>query len=283
MRLFGRRIGARTLAVGSDEILCGFLIPGGTTINNAWITGSYVGAPQITISANFYAVSAYILPVLDPDTALSYETLWDELVPKDLDVAAGAFDMDTGAADVTPFYEPGEMNFEAMMGMRATDIERYYNRVQMLTFPRQGGALWFDTTNDTWIPIDYWKSTVKKKFFVDKPSVLLFGVSNPAMDDESTTVPSTPATESHWMQLRYAKDTIVDAMKWLAGLAEAGAESPYEEAATRIADWLFETLLGEAANHFTPATFDMILQVTLDVTVEGELDVSVLSSEGGVS
>ncbi len=92
MRLFGRRIGARTLAVGSDEILCGFLIPGGTTINNAWITGSYVGAPQITISANFYAVSAYILPVLDPDTVLSYETLWDELVPKDLDVAAGAFE-----------------------------------------------------------------------------------------------------------------------------------------------------------------------------------------------
>ena len=87
-----------------------------------------------------YACEGYILPVMDPDDNSSFDTLWDQLVPKDTDTQV--INLDTEVTDTSPFYEPGEADWTALVDV-GVKPERVYHRSRLLTMANKGTSLIF--------------------------------------------------------------------------------------------------------------------------------------------
>ncbi len=187
--------------------------------------------------------------------------------------------MDVDSANANVVHEPGEASMDQIMGMQPVELELVYAREKMISFANSGRG-WINATPDTYIPTDFFNINIKKKYFVSTPSVLLMGASAPNMDDIITSTPSTPTAVGHWYQMQFIKDTLDDMFKFLVGLVEAGAETPYEEAAQRIADWLYEDVLEHDAASFATHSWTIFSKWILDATFEGSHKIGVLTSEG---
>lgn len=177
-----------------------------------------------------YGLAMYAVPILDPDAAATYDAIWDAQVPKNKIQAEGVMDLDTGAADVTPEYEPGEVNWEGVFDMERGP-RRLYRRRKTITSvsagPGPGSSAAFATH---YVPKDSVNISVKGGFRARVPTAVMLGLSNPTLDRTTGTVLTSP-TEDEWFMLRYLEDTAIDAMKFLVGRVEAGAKTPYQEAA----------------------------------------------------
>lgn len=227
-------------------------------------------------AATFYGLEGYILPLLDPDAGISFETLWDNLVPKDTDVQA--IDLDTGAADTTPFFEPGESDWAQVLdiGMRP---EKIYGRYKMLT-----GLNAHIKVKDTETPFslearhgDLVRLRVKKRYRVRQPSVVVFGIASPALDDTTANV-ETALGENELGRVKYARQMLEMAMMDLLGLTETGAETPWEEATDLLQRHLEPDVFEETATRWTSPQFSVFSDVKFDHSVVGSLSVKQLST-----
>ena len=103
MLITGRRMAHKVIASGTDEVVAWYPLPKGCTLKNVYLDVHMIGPEGLTINKScMYGLSGFVVPILDPDAETSVETLWDNLVPKDVDSASGVFDLDTGNADTTP-------------------------------------------------------------------------------------------------------------------------------------------------------------------------------------
>lgn len=280
MRLIGRTHHQTIVAPGADKVIASYPLPQDGVLNNVWLEIHVIGEEGVSfLKACMYGISGFVLPVPDPDAATPVDTLWDQLVPKDVLESSGAFDLDTGATDTTPEFEIGVPDISAIFDLQSMEPREIFRRRKLITIASSAiGFEKVDSSVDLFTPVDLVKTQVRKNVRVGMPSMVLFGFSSPATTNTTATAITIPS-ETQWMLLQFLEVALENAFMWVAGLIETGAETPYEESSQFIAD-LVETLVFEAtAGSWHPTTWTIFTEATFDITVPGLIDIQTLSSE----
>lgn len=278
MRIYGRKLGQVSVTNGTDKVVFDYPLPAGCLMRDLWVQMSMMATVQIDLlHASLYGVAGFVVPVVDPDAQLNVDTLWDNRVPKDVAESAGAFDLDTAAADVTPEFEVGEPDWGGVFGVAGNRPLEFFRRRRMITFP--GAPLGhLEGTPDKYRPTDLWSTHVKRNIRADQHSHIMLGLSAPTMDVTTTTVPVT-ISETEWTMMTYMETVLEDAMKQLMGLIESGAETPYEEAAAFVARLIEKVAFEETAASFQPTDWIAFTKATIGVDVPGKIAIGALTSE----
>ena len=80
----------------------------------------------------------------------------------------------------------------------------------------------------------------------------------------------TTYDDEKWlMQLKYMEVVLEQAWMWLVGLVETGAETPWEDAANMIGDFLEPNVNEETAGDFKAVTWQTFSKMTFEITVPG--------------
>lgn len=264
------------VAVGQDQVLFGISLPSDCVLNGLTAEVHVLG--QNVIAATFavmYGIEGYILPVLDPDSAPSFNTIWDTLVPKDNDT--DTIDLDTGASDTSTMFEPGEMALEEVMDL-GLQPERIYNLQRLKTIAN--GALRQEEAGVLeWVTADIHKIRIGKRYRVKEPSVVLFGLGNADLSD-TTAALAAALSEAEWPRVKYMETVLEQALMKHMGLVEAGAETPWEEAASLLRSYLEPDVYEEDAAAWQADVFRVFSNVTFDVSVPGQMDKIQLGTGG---
>lgn len=278
VRMFSRRSSEIVIGTNSDEVMFGVSLPGQTALHGAsGIVGINNVATSLLNVGHRYAMEGWLLPIEDPDGAISFDSLWDQFVPKDTD--ADDMDLDTDALDTTPFYEPGEIDWQALtkIGFQPT---RVFARSKMMTFGLAPTG--FNITSSDvlqWVAQDRFPLRLKKKggYFIERPMALVFAIASPNLDDTIATVEAA-LLESEWSQVRFIKATMQRALMQLLGVIEATAETPWVEAAALLQKVLEPNVFEQTANFWTVASWRATGELMVDYSVEGELTMGQMTS-----
>lgn len=276
--MLAKRKASRPIAIGTDLIMFGVSLPSGSVLHDVKVDlRMSSGLLQASGTLLMYAVEGWLLPVLDPDAAQNLDTMWDSLVPKDTDVEV--VDLDTGAADATPFFEPGEPDFSNLfdVGLRPERIY-HYNRLLSIS----DGAMAIFQDNQTpfsavWVAGDQRTIRVRKGYRISQPTVLCFGVASPSLDDTDSTIP-TALAEEKWGQLKYIGHVLERALLHVFGVIEAGAETPWEEATALLKEILEPDVFETVATIWGAVSWNAAVDVKVDFSVEGRLGQVMLTS-----
>lgn len=276
IRMFRRETVQVDVGVGLDEVILATPLPSGSRLNGHKSTWHIEATAAATMNTVFmYMMEAWILPVLDPDSAALLTAIWDTLVPKDTDVQV--LDLDTASADTAPFFEPGEADFSALfeVGLRP---ERIYQKRKMVSFASNPLGLHI-LANDTtkWWTMDTFECVIKKNYAINQPSVLLFGFASPALDDTTSTGRTIP-TENQWSRIKYIAHVLQQAQMDLLGLTEAGSETPWEEATDLLQLHTEPDVFEQNAGAFVGATWRVVADSITDHSVVGELGKTTIST-----
>lgn len=272
LRMFARRMSHVLVSGNADQVLFGVSLPSESLVHDVRVKVKMVGTSKTREQFNclMYGVEGWILPVHDPDSGSTYEALWDSLVPKDS--AVETLDLDTGAADVTPFYEPGEVDLSDLfdVGLRP---ERLYHRHKMLTIGN--GAVFMYQDNQTpfnllWVAGDEFVIQIRRRLAVRKPSVLVFAMASPNLN-ATTAVVDAILGEAEWGQVKYMSHILERAMLHVLGVVESGAETPWEEATALLVKQLDPDLYEETAGRFQSENFDVFTEAMVDMSVVGDI------------
>lgn len=280
MLITGRRMAHKVIASGTDEVVAWYPLPKGCTLKNVYLDVHMIGPEGLTINKScMYGLSGFVVPILDPDAETSVETLWDNLVPKDVDSASGVFDLDTGNADTTPEYEIGTADWTGVFGVAGNEPLEIFRRRRLITLASNPiGFTRIDAASDEFIPTDRFSTKVKRNVKAQRHSYILFGVSSPDTLQTTATI-KTSLAETEWPMMTFMEDLLVDASKYFMGLIEAGAETPYVEIATFVAELLEATPHEETASAYNPVTWNTFCNATFQVDVPGRIAIGSLSSE----
>ena len=78
-----------------DEVISHVPLPPGGAYNAIHMQNHILGAEDADASDILaYGISGFVVPVIDVDAALNLDTMWDNLIPKDVEVSSGVFDRD---------------------------------------------------------------------------------------------------------------------------------------------------------------------------------------------
>lgn len=270
-RMVARRTFVTTTAIGVDTVFTGMSLPKNTAVHRIKARVSVVDDAIIPVAnARPYAVEGWVLPITDPDGGASLDTIFDQLVPKDTD--ATVLDLDTGATDTTPFYEPGEIDLSALIpiGVRP---KRIFKRIRMLTAADGSLAVWQDTVTPflaKWIAGEAFDIDIRKGFRVMQPSIVVFALASPAGDDTSASGP-THLAENEWGQIQYVDHVLQRAMLHLLGVTESGAETPWEEAIAVLSKHLDPDVYESVAGLLGAGSWTAHGNMLIDHSVDGEM------------
>ncbi len=188
--------------------------------------------------------------------------------------------MDTSGADTAPFYEAGQGSPNQVGGMGNQEPkDRIYRRRQIISFVTSPRGF-LDGTPDTYVPGDAFHLSAKKGWSADYWSVAAVAIGLPFMSEVTTTVPTLPGTEARWLQNKYIEVVLEQAWMEMSGLIEAGAETPWEDAAAFIEDILEPTVIETTAARLQGTTMQALAQLTWDISVPGRRKFNVLSAAG---
>lgn len=252
-------------------------VPPGGKLNNVWLETHVIGAEGVIFTHGvMYGMSGFMVPLGDADLADSVEDLWDLNVPKDINLAAGVWDMDEATADATPEFEIGTPDPHALLDMNPGEVMEIFNRRRLLTLAKGGYFKDVLAAADEVITTDFFRTHLKRTIRVNEPTMVLFGVSSPDLLQTTTVVPVAP-TEIQWVLLRFLEVALENAFMSIIGLTEAGAESPYEESMAFIASLIEETVFEETAASYQSQSWRVFCHATFDITVPGTVEVGVVS------
>ncbi len=276
MRLFPHVTAQTIIAAGADGVINAIAIPGQSKLHRVWMDFALVAnSAQGILTASMYGLTAYIIPVLDPDATQTPDAMWDLQIPKDDAIGSDVIDMDNlDTADTTPELEPGDPSLEEMFNVGSRP-ERIFERTEVISFGKQSAGFEVGTP-DTFVPRDAWKSKISRAYQVEFPSVLAFGLSAPVTTGTNTTF-FVPNTNEEWLQLRFMADTAKDAWKQAVGLTEAGAETPYVEAGILMGEYL-ERFVEQTAAAWSAQGYTVFTDFRYEIEVEGELSIHSLSA-----
>lgn len=277
LRLIARRMGYISVNAGSDKVLFGITLPSDSVVHSLRAKIQLVANTDVLRGvATMNALEGWVLPLLDPDAGAALNTIWDQLVPKDSDVLT--LDLDTGAVDTSPFFEPGEVELSAMfdVGLRP---RRVYHRHRLHTL---NGAIFSYQDNQASFLVKYtagdrFEVNLKQNIRVSQPSVLVFAVASPQMDDTDASAPNA-LSEAELPQVKYFGDMLKRAMLDVLGVVEAGAETPWEEASALMVKHLDPDVYEETAGAIEAMTWNCWFEVTIDHSVEGTLNIGTVST-----
>lgn len=281
-RIFRNSMWAANVGGNTDSVLMDCPVPAECTQHNVWGELHVVNQeadPADWDEASLYALEGWVIPVPDPDTALDLQTLWDRFVPKDADVASGAFDLDPATAVVGSFYELGEPNLDALMDMSNLRSEhQWYSMKKMLSWANNRVGL-VAGTPDTSIVADVHKVRSRKSIHAEYMSWSLLAMASPTAGDVDASR-STYASEALWMQTKYMDVVLEQAWMELVGLTETGAETPWTDAALAVQDLVEpEPVFVTGANtaQFSPRSYHAYCHSTFELEVPGRRQVAVIS------
>lgn len=283
LKLVGRKMSQVICVAATDRVVGAYPLPQGGVLSQIDLGMKLVGpvgeALAIT-KAVMYGVDIYIVPVIDPDATLTYELAWDRFVPKD-EVAGTNIDIDTTAADVSPVFEQGGIDINAVFNMTGLAPRRIFRRRKLVGFgdgvPTVGAA-----AADTWNPSDVFQTVIKQRVRVNQPSYVLIGLSSPALTVTSTSIWVPPTGEQEWAMLQYMQTFLERAFIGSLGFVETGAETPYVETELYIERMLEDVIFEETADAFHPINWVAHTQSTFQISVPGELQQrGVLTSDNG--
>ena len=276
IRIFPRRRAEIRITSGLDRVMFGISLPSDCRLNGLTATVHLVGeAPLTNLQAAMYGVEGYILPILDPDSSPTFDTVWDTLVPKDNDT--DTIDLDTASADSQSFFEPGEMAMAEVMDV-GLQPERIYNMQRMKSFADAPFKQEISSVLE-WVLTDTLKIRVRKRYAVRQPSVVAFGIAMPAMDDTTATVISALA-ENEWPRVKYIGTVLEQALMKHFGLVETGAETPWEDAAILLRKYLEPDVHEEDSAAWASPPTRVFCNVTFDVSVPGTMEQISIGSGG---
>lgn len=270
-RMTLRRMFQVQVPPGADTVFLGITLPSGSRIDGINMRCSLVGVTVLGLmDAVAYAVEGWILPLPDPDAAPSLSTLWDQMVPKDTD--AETLDLDQATADATPFWEPGELDPLSIfnIGLRP---ERVFARRRLLTINEAGVHVFQDNQSPfdpVWFAGDRFKFNTRRKLRVHAPSVMVFALGVPNLDDTSAA-DLTALTEAQIAQVQYMEHVIERAFMHQLGLTEAGAETPWEEASALIKAHVDPDVFELNANTFKTVSWNLFGDATIGHSVPGRI------------
>lgn len=277
-RIIGRRLSQILVPAGGDQVAVHYPMPSSSRMNSVklnqhlmWVSGTIS-----ILHAVLYGVDGFVIPMIDGDSAINIDTMWDNQVPKDVDQSAGAFDLDTGTTDTSPAFEVGELDLNSLFNLTTLEPKEVFRRRGMVTYAKSPTG--YDRAGEDYHPIETYSTTIGKKVGTPFPAIWMLGLSSPSLDDTTATVPTAP-TEVQWGQLQYLTMTLRQAFIDILGLVEAGAETPWAEAAAFIAQLLESAAFEESAAHFSSGSIMCYTQATFDMTVPGDMDNMVLTSE----
>lgn len=278
IRVFRHTLSQMLVNAASDQVLSGAQIPSEGKLNNVFGDVHAVATvPLPTIKSALYGCDGRVLLHQTPDDGATYNTLWDANVPKDVDVSSGAIDLNV-SANAASFFEPGEPDVHAIADMAIADDDKlFYKRRQMVSFASAPRGFVSETPDSYW-PADHFKVRSGKSIFVDYWSLAAVAFASPAMDDVTTTVFTTFGDESALMQLKYLEMTLEQAWIQLVGLTETGAETPWEDAANMIGDYLEPTVVEITAGDFSASQWQVMSKFTWDVSVPGRKEIRVITA-----
>lgn len=280
-RLFRHTLVHKLVSVGADSVIGGCDLPSESSLNNVWGQISLQGSGVVSVRrATMYKAVGRVVPNTDLDTAQTYDAIWDQTVPKDADFSSSAIDLNE-SANAASFFEPGEPNWAALADLSvADDDKKFFSRRKLLTFVNSPRGF-LDGTPDTYFPGDFFTVKASKRIPVEYGHVALFAVGLPAFDDVTTTALSTLDDESRVLQLKYIEVVLEQAWMGMVGLTETGAETPWEDAANMIGDFLEPTVSEETAAQFdSSSAWDCYADMTWDITVPGRKTGHTLSVAG---
>lgn len=259
----------RLVAGNTDEVIGGMPIPRNGVLANVW------GDVHVIATTNrdrdlamVYACAGYVVPYFDDTKSLSYDSLWDQKIPKDdqVIVTAGAVDLDMQpeAADATPFSDPGIANVNRLYDV-GNVAERIYKRERILTIASRGLFEPVASSEvDLWMPTDHFNIRIKKNYRVTTSAYVLFALSAPDISNEETANETTLDASQEAM-LENLELAIELAMPSIVGLTEAGAESPFFLLAQLI-ELLVEPIVeSETADSFVGGAYNVFTRFTYEV------------------
>lgn len=282
LRLFRHQLGQVQVPVGDDEVVASMPIPSECVQNNVWGKVHVItDGDEFITDATLYGVDGFLITIPDPDTADSVDDLWDRVIDKDDDLTAGAVDLDETASDSDNLYEAGEPSVGAILDMHLyNDDNHWFKRRGMMTFANSPtGFNWITGGLSTFTPRDFFKVRSRKRIFTEYMSMSLLGVSVPTVVT-TATIPNSPANPAQWMQEKFIEVMLEQAWMSLIGLTEAGATTPWQNAATLIQEIVEPDVYEDTTGAFQTATgLNVFAEVTWDVSVPGRREVKVLTGE----
>jgi len=280
-RLFRHTLTHRIGTHGLDTVLGGCEVPGDGKLNNVHGQVSLQTAVGLSVRhATMYRCTGRVLPVDDLRDSTAFQDIWDETVPKDSDFASGIIDLDEGA-NTTTFFEPGEPNWAQLADMQVMNPENlWYNKRKLLTFVNSPRGF-IDGAPDTAHMGDFFQVRSGKRISAEFRSAAILAVGLPAFDDVTTNEMATLNGDAAQLQLKYIEVVLEQAWMALVGLTEAGAESPWEDAANMIGDFLEPTVEEETAGSYNAtSSWDMYADMTWDISVPGRKSFGAISVQG---
>lgn len=278
-RLIAHRYEHTIVQDGTDRVLFGLTLPSESRINNIKATVSIKTLDSVLAeSVGMYELAGYILPLPDVDAAPQYENLWDQLVPKQED--DDTIEMDSGSADTNPAFEPGEESLEELFSV-GFQPEQIYKRRGIVSQDSPFSTAFFSTTSQ-FLFHERVKVNVSKNYFIEQPSVLVFGLSAPtfAHQKDKAAAPLTALTGVQIAQLKYMTGVLERAFYDTLGLTEAGAETPFEEATALLKIHLEPLVTTDGTNENIWSNEDYTVHVIamIDHSVPGNFDMGTVSA-----
>ena len=246
--------------------------------NNVWGEAHLVVDESETADvkeAGIFQGSGWVVPVTDPDTATDLNTLWDQLVPKDADVSSGGFDLDTATAVTSSFADGGEVNLDRLMDMSNLDDDKHYYRSRKMVSFANSPWGYQAGTPDQYYPAQVMPIRSKKNVSADMMSQSLVAFTTLHLTDIDASR-STYSSEKYWMQNKYVDVVLEQAWQYLVGLVEAGAETPWEDAATTI-QAIVEPEPVDTGTRLVSWATNITAWATFDITVPGRREVKIVS------
>jgi len=276
MRVIARTIGSQTVGAGTDRVLVGMPLPkGGKFISVSGEIHMIGEESQDTSKFMAYGLSGQMVPVLDPQVSITYNALWDNVIVKASDPVAVAgqtnFDWDWDALTTAPEIEPGEMDIDALLGMTEGQKEFLPASLEFVSWAksRQGGFIL--GTPDVFLPSDFKTFRSRRTLVAEEPSMLLIGVSSPSLDEvEVIGAQLSPSSVGQWYMLQNMEETLRDMGKAQAGIIEAGAESPYENATTLIRQLIAKDMLDETTTQYNGQSWQAMISCTWLIDLPGD-------------
>lgn len=276
MLIIAQAIGAQTIGGNVDRVMVGVPMPKGAKLLSVSGEVHMIGEEdQPTNQFMAWGMSGVVVPVPDPDTAIVFGALWDNVIVKSADpttvAATSLLDWDWDTADTSVQIEPGEMNINDVLGMTEDQKEFLPPRLSWVSWAksRQGGFV--AGTPDDFLPSDFKTFRSQKKITADTASVAMIALSSPLLDETLLLAAHlTPPNEGAWYQLANMTDTLRDFAKINAGLVEAGAESPYANATSRIQDLIARDMLDESSTLYNSMSWTGLLTATFFMDFPGD-------------
>jgi len=284
MRVFRRSIVGRDVPAGEDMVLGFCPIPAGGRLVRTWGRLHMIGPEGLDfVSVAGFGFSGQVLPILDPDTTMFVDNVWDQIVTKAVDPTVAAatvgaeFDWDDN--DTRPELEPGELDIHRVLGLFRDPQEFLDPRFELVSWAsgRQGGFN-VGSNPDAYIPSVFKTFRSNRAIEVDVPSYAMVGVSSPSMDD-SVTTETTISSPGEWAILENIDSALEDLWKIQTGLIESGAESPYAEITTLLEDLIAPPMFTESTSYFVGVTWKAVLECTWEIELQGRSNPSVLAGE----